>query len=125
LYGLGQWDEAREVYAGLLAEDPNDVAALGGQGVIAQRAGDREGAELNAARLERERRPYLFGAPRYWAARIVALGGDRQRAVRLLVQARREGAARIYHFHLEQDLDSLREYPPYIDLLTPRASTPP
>jgi DNA-binding SARP family transcriptional activator/TolB-like protein len=125
LYGLGQWDEAREVYAGLLAEDADDVSALGGLGVIAQREGDREGAERMVARLEREQRPYLFGAPRHWAARIVALGGDQQRAVGLLVQARREGAARIYHFHLEQDLDVLREYPPYIDLLTPRASTPP
>lgn len=125
LYRLDQWDEAREIYAGLLAEDPNDVAALGGQGVIAQRGGDREGAERIAARLERERRPYLFGAARFWAARIVALGGDRPRAVGLLVQARREGAARIYHFHLEPDLDFLREYPPYVDLLTPRASTPP
>jgi DNA-binding SARP family transcriptional activator/TolB-like protein len=124
-YDLGQRDEAREIYEVLVAEDADDVAALGGRGVIAQREGDREGAERIVARLERERRAYLFGAPRLWAARIVALGGDRQRAVGMLVQARREGAARIYHFHLEQDLDSLREYPPYIDLLTPRLSTPP
>jgi tetratricopeptide (TPR) repeat protein len=125
LYGLGQWDEAREIYAELLAQDADDVAALGGLGVIAQRRGDREAAERMVDRLARERRPYLFGVPSYWAARVVALGGDRQRAVALLVQARRDGAARIYHFHLEQDLDALRGYPPYVDLLTPRPSTPP
>ena len=124
LYSLGQWDEALDIYAGLWAEDPTNVAALGGQGLIAQRGGDREGAERVVALLEREERPYLFGVPRYWAARIVAMGGNRQRAVALLVRARREGTSRIYHFHLEQDFDSLSEYPPYIALVAPQSSLP-
>jgi tetratricopeptide (TPR) repeat protein len=125
LYASGRWDEAREIYASLSALDSADVAALGGLGVIAQRQGRAEEAERTVASLERETRPYLFGVPRYWAARIVALGGDRERAFGLLIRARREGTSRIYFFHLEQDLDSLRDYPPYRDLLSPRPATLP
>lgn len=125
LYASGRWDEAREIYAALSTEDSTDVAARGGLGVIAMRNGKPGEAERMVTLLEGERRPYLFGVPRFWAARIVALGGDRERALALLIRARREGTSRIYFFHLEQDFDSLRGYPAYRDLLSPRPATPP
>lgn len=122
-YALARYDAAAAIYGDLLAEDSSDVAALGGLGAIAVRQGRRTDAERFVGSLEQQRRPYLFGAPRYAAARIVALEGDRERAVTLLHQARREGMARIYNFHLEQDFDSLRDYPPYRDLVRPRPAT--
>lgn len=119
-YALERLDEAAAIYAGVVADDSTNVAALGGLGAVAERQGRRAEAERYVQRLDRIRRPYLFGAAKYAAARIVALGGDRERAVAFLYRARQEGMARIYNFHLEQDFDSLKAYLPYRNLLQPR-----
>lgn len=125
LYALNRLDDARNVYSALLEKDSTDIVACGGLGLIAQRQNNPAEAARLLNRLQEESRPYLFGVPRFLQARIAAVGGDRERAVAYLHQARQEGTSRIYNFHLEEDLDSLQDYPAYRDLVRPRVSTAP
>lgn len=123
VYALERWDDAAAIYDSLLRLDTTNVVLLGSLGATAQRRGASGTADSVLHMLETERRPYLFGSPRYQAARIVALRGERDRAVALLRQARREGSARIQFFHLERDFESLQDYSPFRDLLQPRPAS--
>lgn len=121
---LERWDDAAALFQAMAARHPDDVTLTGAVGVTAQRRGLAALADSALARLEAERRPYLFGQPRYQAARIAAVRGEQERAVGLLRQARREGSARIWQYHLERDFESLRDYAPYRELLGPRTTAP-
>jgi len=122
---LEQWGAAREIYQGLYAEDPAVIEHLGALGVLSARLGRNAEADSLAALLTSDKRPWLFGAPRLWAARIAAVKGDREAAMALIHQALREGHSRLYLFHAEHDFDSLRDFPAFRDLLRPRSSGPP
>jgi tetratricopeptide (TPR) repeat protein/TolB-like protein len=122
---LEQWGAAREIYQGLYAEDPAAIEHLGALGVLSARLGRNAEADSLAAPLRSDKRPWLFGAPRLWAARIAAVKGDREAAMALIHQALREGHSRLYLFHAEHDFDSLRDFPAFRDLLRPRTSGPP
>ena len=63
--------------------------------------------------------------PRVWAARIAAVKGDREGAVALIHQALREGYARLHSLHAEHDLESLRDFPAFREILEPRTSVSP
>ena len=117
--------EARDLYRGLASQDTASIEYLGGVGVAAARLGERDEADSIAARLIGDRRPFTFGAPRLWAARIAAVMGDREEAVALLHRALREGHSRLYLFHTDRDLDSLRDFPAYRELLQPRVTSSP
>jgi tetratricopeptide (TPR) repeat protein len=117
---LERWGDARAVYEALYAQDSTAVEHLGALGVLAARLGAAKEADSIAARLVSDARPYLFGAPRLWAARIAAVRGNREGAVALIHRALREGYARLYSLHTEHDFDSLREFPAYRDILQPR-----
>ena len=117
--------EARDLYRGLARQDTASIEYLGGVGVAAARLGERDEADSIAARLIGDRRPFTFGAPRLWAARIAAVMGDREEAVALLHRARREGHSRLYLFHIDRDLDSLRDFPAFRELLQPRVISSP
>jgi DNA-binding SARP family transcriptional activator/TolB-like protein len=119
LYLAGLLDEARATFERLFASDSTSVDYMGMLGVIAARQGRRADTDRIASLLANETRPFLFGRPSLWFARIAALRGDPAAAVAYLRRARAEGYARIYFIHLEQDFDSLREYAPFRDLLTP------
>jgi tetratricopeptide (TPR) repeat protein len=122
LADLGRWADAYDHYRKLYAEDPTAVEPLGALGVLAVRLGRAAEADSVAARLMSDARPYAFGAPRLWAARIAAVKGDRDGAVSLIHQALREGHTRLYAFHTEQDFDSLRDYPAFREILEPHPS---
>jgi DNA-binding SARP family transcriptional activator/TolB-like protein len=119
---LEQWAPARQIYEGLYAEDSVTIEHLGALGVLSARLGRLGEADSIAARLTSDDRPWMFGAPRLWAARIAAVKGDREAAIALIHRALREGHARLYLFHAEHDFDSLREFPVFRDLLQPRSS---
>jgi tetratricopeptide (TPR) repeat protein/TolB-like protein len=119
---LEQWAAAREIYEGLYAEDSVTIEHLGALGVLSARLGRFGEADSIAARLTSDDRPWMFGAPRLWAARIAAVKGDREAAIALIHRALREGHARLYLFHAEHDFDSLRDFPVFRDLLRPRSS---
>lgn len=122
---LERWTDARAMYATLYAEDSTNTEHLGGLGVLAARLGRIAEADSISARLVADTRPYTFGAPRLWAARIAAVRGDREGSVALIHQALREGYTRLYSFHVEHDFDSLRDFPPFRQILEPRPSVAP
>jgi hypothetical protein len=119
---LGRWADARAIYVGLYAEDSLTVEHLGALGVLAARLGRTADADSIARKLASDSRPYTFGAPRLWQARIAAVRGDREGAVTLLRQAMREGFARSYLLHAEHDYDSLHDFPAFREMLRPRAA---
>jgi DNA-binding SARP family transcriptional activator/tetratricopeptide (TPR) repeat protein/TolB-like protein len=119
---LDRWADARARYVALLAEDSANTEHLGALGVLSARLGGMAEADSIAARLVADPRPYTFGAPRMWAARIAAVKGDREGAVALIRQALREGYARLHSLHAEHDLESLRDFPAFREILEPRTS---
>jgi tetratricopeptide (TPR) repeat protein len=138
LIAVGRYDEAHAVVEPLVAEFPDHVAYRGYLGVIAARRGDIEGAQLASRELAAWDRPYLFGNHLAWRARIAAVLGDREEAVDLLVRAFAQGVK--FHpsdwitgfndesfgawhhvwLHSEAEFESLRDYPPFRELIRPK-----
>jgi len=119
LYILGRWAEARTLFEGLHGDVPANIGYLGYLGSIAVRLGDKDVALKVTQQLEEDKRPYLFGGPTFWRARIAALLGDKEGAVNLLRQATKQGYA-YPSLHLCEDFESLADYPPYVQLMKPR-----
>jgi len=118
-YVLGKWDEAKALFEGLHSDVPDDIRYLGYVGATAARTGNKEEALKISKELEEDKRPYLFGYPTYWRARIAALLGDKEGAVNLLREATKQGYA-YSSIHPTEDFESLADYPPYIQLMKPK-----
>lgn len=87
---------------------------------MATRDGDRAGAERVSEWLGAQKRPYLWGEAEFWRARIAALLGERDEAVRLLRQAFAEGyPAADPRIHAQADFERLRGYAPFDALVAP------
>jgi tetratricopeptide (TPR) repeat protein len=99
---------------------PDTLRFAGLLAVCAARAGDTVTATRLARQLEADRRPYLFGDHLYWAARVAAVIGQRERAVGLLRQAFAGGLRFSVDIHAEPDFASLRGYAPFDELLRPK-----
>lgn len=125
LASLERWNDARAAYAALYAQDSMTVEHLGALGVLSARLGRMAEADSIGARLIDDDRPYAFGAPHLWAARIAAVKGDRGAAASFIHQALGEGFARLYLLHADPDLESLRDLPAFREILRPRASPAP
>jgi len=93
---------------------------LGYLGTIAARQGNREPALRVDQTLAGLKRPYSFGRHTVWRARIQALLGERDVAVGLLREAIAQGYPHAHALHTDLAFDSLRDYPPYQELLTPK-----
>jgi TolB-like protein len=111
-YYAGRLEEARAAYEKRVEADTADVKAHAALATIAAREGD-------STRLEAQRR-WLTAhdeALAYLArARIAVIQGDPAQAVSLLRQALDRDLER--HFlHLDPDLDPLRDYPPFRELM--------
>jgi tetratricopeptide (TPR) repeat protein len=118
-YVLGKWAEAKALFEGLHSDVPDNISYLGYVGATAARAGDKEEALKISKDLEEDKRPYLFGNPTYWRARIAALLGDKEGAVNLLRQAIKQGFS-YSSIHPTEDFESLADYPPYVQLMKPK-----
>jgi predicted Zn-dependent protease len=118
-YSLGKWGEAKTLFEGLNSQVPDNISYLGYLGVVAVQMGDKEGALKISKQFENDKRPYLFGVPAYWRARIAALHGDKEGAVNLLRQAIKQGYA-YSDIHPTHDFESLEDFPPYIQLMKPK-----
>ena len=119
LYILGKWAEAKDLYAGLRKDYPNTINYWGYLGAVDAHMGNREGAVRISKQLEEDKRPYLFGSPTAWRARIAALLGDKEGAVNLLRKATGEGYS-FMSLHADVDFESLADFPPYIQLMKPK-----
>ena len=93
---------------------------LGYLGAVAARQGNRDQALRVDQTLARVKRPYLFGRPTVWRARIQALLGERDAAVALLQEAFARGYPHAHGLHVDLAFESLRDYAPFRELLTPK-----
>ncbi len=138
LYAAGRWEEARDVFEDLvtadLAEDEQllhhniDISLLGYRATLAVRLGDNEAAGSIDDELARISRPYLWGHTDYWRAAIAAVSGEPDEAVGLLAKAMNRGLFAEpwgteypkWDFQIDPDFESLRDYPPFQELIAPR-----
>jgi DNA-binding SARP family transcriptional activator/TolB-like protein len=120
LYELGRWDEAGEAFAALAAGSPDNLALQGYLGVIAARRGDETEADRIALWLRDRERPYLHGQHTLWRARIAAVLGQHDQAVDLLRDAFAQGVPHHVAHHTDPDLQPLRDFLPFRELMRPR-----
>ncbi|MCH7476368.1 MAG: hypothetical protein IIA27_17125, partial [Gemmatimonadetes bacterium] len=120
LYGAERWEEASELFSGLRVGQPDNIAHLGHLGVIAARQNDPEEASRISKQLAAIDRPYIRGQHARWRAFIAAALGDRDEAVALLRTAFGQGVAYGPWIHIDPALESLRDYPPFQELVRPK-----
>jgi tetratricopeptide (TPR) repeat protein/TolB-like protein len=117
---LGRVEDGATMIEALAADMPHVLDAQGLLGTLAARRGERAratGISNGLADLpQREHR----GRNTYWRARIAALLGDRDDAVRLLRQAFSEGTEVWNTLHVEPDFDGLRDFPAFRAFARPR-----
>jgi TolB-like protein len=114
-YYAGRWEEARAAYVRKASEDSGDVKTHAALAALASRGHDQP-------ELERQQQ-WLAASGEALAvlglARVAALQGRRAEAVTLLQRAIQGGLER--HFlHIDPDFESLRDYPPYHELMRPK-----
>jgi DNA-binding SARP family transcriptional activator/TolB-like protein len=119
LYAAAQWDEAEIVFRALDREYPGDVPNTGFLGAIAAHRSDRVRAEQCLALLEAMKRKAARRDMQtsFWQAHIAALLGDREGAVRHLVDLLGEQGR---YMHPNSDFESLRGYRPFEELFRPK-----
>jgi tetratricopeptide (TPR) repeat protein len=120
LYLAEQWQESQALIEELAAEKPDSIDYKGYLGTLAARRGDREEAVRISTELKSIDRPYLFGNHTYWRACIASLLGEREQAVALLREAFAQGREYSVYLHRDMDLEPLRDYPPFQELLRPK-----
>jgi class 3 adenylate cyclase/tetratricopeptide (TPR) repeat protein len=120
LYEAERWEEAQDVYEALHEDFPDRIGYLGRLGGIAAWRGDKEEALEISSLLEDIDEPYIFGSHTWWRARIAAILGEKENAVKLLREALAQG--RMYHIHLHPviDFEPLQDYPPFKELIKPK-----
>ena len=120
LYCAERWDESSALWQELAAEDPGDIVYQGQLGALAARRGDEEEARRIAGALKNIDREYLFGLHTYQRARIHALLGEQAEAVALIQESLSQGRRFGLYMHRDIDLEPLRDYPPFKELLKPK-----
>jgi serine/threonine-protein kinase len=120
LYVAEQWEESQSLIEELAAEKPDNINYKGYLGTLAARRGDKEEALRISEELKNIDRPFLFGSHTYWCACISSLLGQREQAVALLREAFAQGYRYGVHLHRDMDLEPLRDYPPFQELLRPK-----
>ena len=117
LFLAGQFEEARKTFEELVKGSPDNIDYHGYLGVLAARQNDRAEALKVLSWLETLNRPYLYGEHLIWRARIAALLGEQDRAVMFLREAFAQGADYGISWHRDPDLESLRDYAPFKELM--------
>jgi tetratricopeptide (TPR) repeat protein len=122
LYRAERWDEVRQLCEEVNERFPEPPICLGHLGRLAARRGDREEAQRIIEELLSFAHPYWDGAITLERARISALLGDRYQATTLLRHALNQGWGVGYEEwpHRDMDFESLRDYPPFQELLQPK-----
>ncbi len=119
-YLAGHWSESYSLYRELAADNPDNIAYMGALGALAARRGDEEEARRIAGELKNTDRKYLFGRHTYLRARIHALLGEHAEAVKLIRESFDQGNGFGVYIHRDIDLEPLREYRPFQELLKPK-----
>ncbi len=119
-YQNENWDEAAAVFRALTSDSGTMLNALGASGTSAARRGDADAARAFSRELGELDLPYLNGMNTLWRARIAALLGDNDDAVELLRRAFAEGLGHDIILHRDMDLEVLRGYEPFDELMRPK-----
>ena len=120
LYVSERWEEAGALIVKLRSEDPENIDYIGYMGTLAARRGDKERALSISEEMKKIDRPYTFGAQTYWRARIAALLGMKGEAVEFLSQAFAQGFNYDIELFQQADLDPLRDYASFKELIKPK-----
>jgi tetratricopeptide (TPR) repeat protein len=120
LYIAEQWEQCQALIEELASEKPDNIDYKGYLGTLAARSGDRERALRISTELMNIDSPYLFGNHTYWRASIASLLGEREQAVALLRDAFAQGRDYGVYLHRDMDLEPLRDYSPFQELLRPK-----
>jgi len=117
---LGRLDEAKSLADSLSAEVPETPKYRGLQGLIAARRGDRAMAQGKADSLAKLKNPFMRGENTAWRAGVVAVLGDRLRAVQMLAEAIAQGYSTFYTSDADPMFESLRDLPQFLQLRRPK-----
>lgn len=120
LYCAEQWEDARALFEELAAEDADNAGYKVYLGTLAARLGERDEATRISAELESLDPLHEDKATPYNRACIAALLGDRERAVELLREAYARGLRYGVEEHRDMDLEPLRDYLPFQELMRPK-----
>jgi tetratricopeptide (TPR) repeat protein len=120
LYAEQRFAEARDVFAGLLAETPDHPESMRFLGTIAARMGDCDTAEKWFRSLAELPTDYLYGRHTLGRAAIAARIGDPEGALSLLQRAVSQGLTFGTALHADTDLHVLRDVPGYREFMRPR-----
>jgi tetratricopeptide (TPR) repeat protein len=122
LYVAERWGDAQRLYQQLAKEhpDPDTLWHLTQLGCLAARRGDRQTALSINEQLRTPLSAFRESEQTYERAKIAALLGDREQAVRLLYQSYEEGSNFGIFGHGEIDFESLHDYPPFQELIRPK-----
>jgi tetratricopeptide (TPR) repeat protein len=112
--------QALSEFETLAQEGPLNPTFLGHLGAIHARLGATTGAREMSDLLRELDRPYLLGQHTYWRARIAALLGDHDEAVRLLWQSVGEGVSFGVVMHADPDLEPLHDFAPFQEFIRPK-----
>ena len=118
LYDAERWKEAREVLEGVAGESPVPPQVIMYQGLLAARQGEPAVAEEMIRRLttEPDSARYLLNLTS--AARIAAVLGDRERAVRFLTEFRDRTGGIVPRHVQHRDFEGMLNYEPYLVVTT-------
>jgi TolB-like protein len=118
-YLAGDHDEAHTLLQPSIREQPGLMALRGMAGALAARAGDVAGARAADEWLATLDRPYMHGQNTYLRARIAALLGEHDDAVRLLLESWREGYPTHRAAHADADLRGLHAHARFREFMRP------
>jgi serine/threonine protein kinase/tetratricopeptide (TPR) repeat protein len=120
LYERKQWEEATLLYKALWEEDSeNDIKSLGRIGLIAIRLGNMEESERTSVTLKTLPWSYPRGYHTFYRARIAAVMGEKEEAVRLLREAFSQGYP-FSNLYNVIDFELLKDYLPYVEFMNPK-----
>ncbi len=116
----GQWEESRAMIHALAAEYPENTLYLGYEGATAARMGDTAGAREISIRLAGMERP--DPDPDYFMqrARLAALLGEPDEAMRLIRTAFSVGMPHSIILHRDPELESLRDRDDWQEFMRPK-----
>jgi tRNA A-37 threonylcarbamoyl transferase component Bud32/TolB-like protein len=120
LYLRERWADAAAQWDSLPADSTNVVQRLGLSGTLAAHLGLADSARTIDRALARLDLPDLRGQHTLWRARIAAVLGDKDSAVTLLRQAFAQGLGYGIWLHVDTDLEALRDYKPFKELVRPK-----
>jgi serine/threonine protein kinase len=89
-------------------------------GILYARTGDVEKAQHIDDRLKNTKEKYLEGYNTYGRACMAAVLGQKERAVELLRESFLQGVVYYITLHRDIDLEGLRDYPPFQELMKPK-----